>query len=116
MAQRKPSPKKTQTEYMSDDDTSDEEIDPCLQTTPEERQYGTIPASAQATQAALSHTRAQTNPMVKHGPTRENRRNLQRDTLPTEQQKDKNDKKPKVSDCQLPLYFHRLKTNPIYMY
>ena len=96
MAQRKPSPKQTQTEYMSDDDTSDEEIDPRLQTTPEERQYGTIPASAQATQAALSHTRAKTNPVVERGPPSENRRrNAQRDTLQTEQQKDKNDQKPK---------------------
>ena len=89
MAQRKPSSKTTQTEYMSDDDTSDEEIDPHLQT---------IPASAQATQTALSHTRAQTKTktVVEHGPPRENRRrNPHRDTLPTEQQKDKNDEKPK---------------------
>ena len=73
MAQRKPSPKKTETEYMSDDDTSNEEIDPRLRTMPEEREYGTVPGSAQAMQAALAHTRAQTNPTVECGPPRENR-------------------------------------------
>ena len=96
MAQEKPSPKKTEAEYMSDDDTSDKEINPQLRTTPKERQYGTIPGSAQATQAALSHTRAQTNPVVKHGPPRQSRRrNPQQDTPPTEQHKDNTNKKPK---------------------
>ena len=60
MAQRKPSPKKTETDYMSDDNTSDEETNPQLRTTPEERDYRTIPGSAQATKAALSYSRAQT--------------------------------------------------------
>ena len=71
MAQRKPFPKKTDKDYMSDDDTSDKGTDPRLRTTPEERDYGTIPGSTQATQAALSHTRAQTNPTVEHRPPRE---------------------------------------------
>ena len=56
MAQRKPSLKKTETNYMSNNDTSDEETDPRLRTTPEERDYRTIPGSAQATKAALSHS------------------------------------------------------------
>ena len=51
MAQRKPFPKTTETEYMSDNDASDEEVNPRLQTTPEERQYGTVQGSTQATQA-----------------------------------------------------------------
>ena len=38
MAERKSTPKKTQQDYMLDDDTSDEEIDPHLRTTPEERE------------------------------------------------------------------------------
>ena len=37
-------------------------------TSQEERVYGTIKGSTQATQAALSHTRAQCNPMVERGP------------------------------------------------
>ena len=37
----------------------------------EERINGTIKGSAQATQAALSHTRVQTNPMVERGPPRQ---------------------------------------------
>ena len=73
MAQRKPSLKKRETDYMSDDDTSDEETDPQLRTTPEERDYGTVSGSAQATQAALSYSTAQTNPTVERRPPRENR-------------------------------------------
>ena len=73
MAQRKPSLKKTEIDYMSDDDTSDEELDPRLRTTPKERDYGTVSGSVQATQAALMHSRAQTNPTVEHRPPRENR-------------------------------------------
>ena len=64
MAEKKSTPKKTQPDYILDSDTSDEEINPRLRTSPEERDYGTISGSAQATQAALSHTRAQTNPTV----------------------------------------------------
>ena len=96
MAQRKPSPRKTEIEYMSDDNTSDEEIDPQLRTMPEERDYGTVPGSAQAMQAALVHSRAQTNPTVGHGPPRENRsRNLRQNSTETKVQKEKTDKKPK---------------------
>ena len=46
---------------------------PCLRTSPEETDHGTIPGSAQATQVALSHTRAQTNPTVEHGLPRQPR-------------------------------------------
>ena len=73
MAEKKQTPKKTQQDYMSDDDTSEEEVDPHLRTTPEERDYGTILGSAQATQAALSYSRAQTNPTVECGPLRQRR-------------------------------------------
>ena len=37
----------------------------------EERIYGTIKGSAQATQAALSHTRVQSNLTVERGPPRQ---------------------------------------------
>ena len=59
---------KVQSEQLSDSDTPDEEADPRLHTSEEERIYGMIRGSAQATQAALSHSRAQTNPTVKRGP------------------------------------------------
>ena len=39
-----------------------------LHTSEEERIYGMIRGSAQAMQAALSHSRAQTNPTVERGP------------------------------------------------
>ena len=55
---------------LSDSNTSDEEpINPKLKTSIEERQYGTIPDSVLATQAALSHTCAQANPTVEHQPS-----------------------------------------------
>ena len=60
---------KAQSEQLSDSDTPDEEADPRLCTSEEERIYRTIRGSAQATQAALSHTRAQTNPTVERGPS-----------------------------------------------
>ena len=84
MAERKSFPKKTQKDYMSDDDTSDEETDQRLRTTPKKRDYGTIPGLAQATQAALSHSRAQTNPTIECRPPREKRsQNLQQDNTRT---------------------------------
>ena len=52
---------------MSDSESSEDEVNPHLRTSLEERVYGTIKGSAQATQAALSHTTAQCNPMVERG-------------------------------------------------
>ena len=59
---------KAQSEQLSDSDTPDEEADPRLRTSEEERIYGTIRGSTQAMQVALSHSRAQTNPTVERGP------------------------------------------------
>ena len=55
-------------DQLSDSDTPDEEADPWLRTSQEERQYGMIKGSAQATQAALSHSRVQLNPTIERGP------------------------------------------------
>ena len=55
---------------LSDSDTSDEEqINPVLKTSEEERHYRAIPSSPLATQIVLSHSRAQANPTVERGPT-----------------------------------------------
>ena len=59
---------KVQSEQLSDSDTPDEEADPRLCTSEEKRIYGTIRGSAQATQVALLHSRAQTNLTVERGP------------------------------------------------
>ena len=59
---------KAQSEQLSNSDTPDKEADPRLHTSEEERKYGMIRGSAQATQAALSHSRVQTNPTVERGP------------------------------------------------
>ena len=58
----------SQSEYLSDSDSDDNEIDPRLKTCIEERQYNTIPRSTIATQIALSHSRAQANPTEERGP------------------------------------------------
>ena len=62
---RKSQKPKNPNNQLSNSDTSDEEpINPILKTSVEERHYGTIPSLALATQAALSHSRAQANPTV----------------------------------------------------
>ena len=70
MAEEKIPKTKVQSEQLSDSYTPDEEADPQLRTTEEERIYGTIRGSSLATQAALLHSRAQTNPTVERGPPR----------------------------------------------
>ena len=60
----------TLSDQLSDSDTPEEEVDPRLHTSEEERNYGMIKGSAQATQAALSHSRVQMNPTVERGPPR----------------------------------------------
>ena len=68
MAAREKEPN-SQSKYLSDSDSSnDNEINPRLKTSVEERQYNTIPGSAIATHIALSYLRVQANPTVERGP------------------------------------------------
>ena len=71
MAEKKVQKTKVQSDYLSGSESSEDKVDPHLCTTQEKRVYGTIKGSAQATQAALSHTRAQCNPMVERGPPKQ---------------------------------------------
>ena len=58
----------SQSKYLSDSDSSnDNEINPRLKTSVEERQYNTIPGSAIATHIALSYSRVQVNPTIERG-------------------------------------------------
>ena len=68
MVEEKKPKTKVQSDQLSDSDTPDEEADPRLHTSEEERSYGTIKGSAQATQVALLHSRVQTNPTVERCP------------------------------------------------
>ena len=71
MVEKKVQKTKVQSDYLSDSESSEEEVNPHLCTSQEERVYGTIKGSAQATQATqavLSHTRAQCNPTAERGP------------------------------------------------
>ena len=69
MAEKKVQKTKAQSDYLST--TSEEEVNPYLCTSEEERIYGTIKGSAQATQAVLSHTRVQSNPTVERKPPKQ---------------------------------------------
>ena len=68
MAEEKIPKTKVQSEQLSDSDTPDEEADPRLRTSEEERIYRMIRGSSQAMQVALLHSRTQTNPTVERGP------------------------------------------------
>ena len=68
MAVKKVQETKAQSDHLSDSESSEDEVNPYLCTSQEERIYSTIEGSAQATQEALSHTRVQSNPMVERGP------------------------------------------------
>ena len=68
MVEKKIQKTKIQSDQLSDSDTPDKEVDPQICTSEEERIYGMIRGSTLVTQAALSHTRAQTNPTVERGP------------------------------------------------
>ena len=70
MAEKNSKKTRIPNDYLSDSDSSEEDMSQHLCTSPEERQYHTVKGSAQATQAALAqlaHTMAECNPTVKSG-------------------------------------------------
>ena len=71
MVEKKVQKIKAQSEYLSDGESSEDEVNPHLRTSQEERVYGIIKGSTQATQAALSHTTTQRNPTVERGPPKQ---------------------------------------------
>ena len=71
MVEKKVQKTKVQSDYLSDSKTSEEEVNPQLCTSEEERIYGMRKGFTQATQAVLSHTRVQSNLMVERGPLRQ---------------------------------------------
>ena len=95
MAESNPPQKKTPIDYISDSESSDEELNQHLHTSQEEKYYDTIRGSAQATQAALSYTMAQCNPAVECGPDRK----LKITPLPKEKAKDKTTQTQEKDKC-----------------
>ena len=67
MAEKNPKKMKTQSDYLSDSDFSEEEVSQHLCTSLEERLYSTVKGSVQATQVALAQTTVQCNPTVERG-------------------------------------------------
>ena len=71
MVEKNPKKTKTQSDYLSDSDSSEDEVSQHLHTSPEEKLCSTVKGSAQVTQAALAHTMAQCNPTVERGPLKQ---------------------------------------------
>ena len=71
MAEKRVQKTKAQSDYLSDRESSEDEVNLYLCTSEEERIYSTIKGSTQATQVVLSHTRAQSNPLVERGPPKQ---------------------------------------------
>ena len=69
MAEKKQEEPTNQSKSLTDSDMFDDtEVNPRFKTLVEEREYDTFPGSAIAAQIALSHSRAQANLTVEHGP------------------------------------------------
>ena len=69
MAEKKQEEPTNESKSFTDSNTSDDtEVNPRFKTSVEDSEYNTIPGSATATQIALSHSRAQANLTVEHGP------------------------------------------------
>ena len=71
MVEKNPKKTKTQSDYLSDSDSSEDEVSQHLCISPEERLYSTVKGLVQVTQAALAHTMAQCNPTVERGPPKQ---------------------------------------------
>ena len=71
MVEKKAQKIKMQSDYLSDNEFSEDEVNPHLCTSQEERVYGTIKGSVQVTQAVLYHTTVQCNPTVETGPPKQ---------------------------------------------
>ena len=86
----------SQSKYLSDSDSSDDnEINPRLKTSVEERQYDTIPGSAIATHIALSYSRVQANPTVERGPPHQKAKTNKTSTEKTKAETSSNSHKDK---------------------
>ena len=67
MVEKNPKKTKTETDYLSDSDSFEEEVSQHLCTFSEERLYSTVKGLVQVTQVALAHTMVQYNPTVERG-------------------------------------------------
>ena len=95
MAEKKVQKTKAQSDYLSDSESSEDKVNPYLRTSEEEKIYGSIKGSAQATQVALSHTRAQSNPMVERGPPKQPKiKKLSKEQAANKQTQTKDKEKP----------------------
>ena len=95
MAEKKVQKIKVQSDYLSDSESSKDKVNPHLLTSQEERVYGTIKGSAQATRATLSHTTMQCNPTVERGPLKQPKiKKLSKEQAANKAMQTKDKKKP----------------------
>ena len=95
MVEKKKQKTKVQSDYLSDSESSEDKVNPYLCTSQEERVYGTIKGSAQATQAALSHMRVQCNLTVERGPPKQPKiKKLSKELAADKHTQTKNKEKP----------------------
>ena len=71
MVEKKVQKTKAQSDYLSDSESLEDEVNPYLHMSEEERIYSTIKGSTQSTQAMLSHTIVQSNATVERGPLKQ---------------------------------------------
>ena len=64
MVEKKPQKIETQSDYLSDSESSEDKVNPHLHTSQEERFCGTVKGVVQVTQVALVHSTVQCNPTV----------------------------------------------------
>ena len=95
MVEKKVQKTKVQSDYLSDSESSEDEVNPYLCTSQEERIYSTIKGSAQPTQATLSHTTVQSNPTVERGsPKRPKIKKLSKEQAADKHMQTKDKEKP----------------------
>ena len=95
MAEKKGQKIKMQSDYLSDSESSEDKVNPLLCTSQEERVYGTIKGSTQATQAVLSHSTTQCNPTVERGPPKQTKiKELSKEQASDKTMQTKEKKKP----------------------
>ena len=95
MAGKKVQKIKAQSDYLSDSESSEDEVNPHLRTSQEERVFGTLKGSTQATQAALFHTTTQCNPTMPRGPLKQPKiKNLSKEQAADKTMQTKEKEKP----------------------
>ena len=105
MAEKNSQKIKTQSDYLSDSETSEDEVSPHLRTSQEERLYGTIKGSVQVTQVAVAHSTVHVTPWWNED--HQNSQKLRRSTKDRHQKKQPSPKR-RTSHCDILTLFSNI--------